>query len=76
MLCQYNNIYVGSYKYLKERKSTNGRLEKKNVATVATMPLGTIATIKKKKVAHQNGTTYEQWKTLYEQCKNTVEKIA
>ena len=38
------------------------------------MPLGTVATIKKKKVAHQNRTTYEQWKTLYEQCKNTVEK--
>ena len=40
MLCQYNNIYAGSYKYLKEKKSTNGRLEKKNVvAIVATVPL-------------------------------------
>ena len=35
---------MGSYKYLKEKKSTNGRLKKKNkkkisVATVATLPL-------------------------------------
>ena len=32
---------MGSYKYLKEKKSTNGRLkEKKNVvATIATVPL-------------------------------------
>ena len=47
------------------------------------MPLGTVATIqnlkkkkKKDKVANQNGTVDEQWKTLYEQCKNTVEKRA
>ena len=33
-------MYVGSYKYLKEKKSTKGRLKKKNVvAIVATMPL-------------------------------------
>ena len=25
-------------------------------------------------MANQNGTVDEQWKTLYEQCKNTVEK--
>ena len=57
MLYQYNNIYAGSYKYLKEKKSTNGRLEKKNVvATIAIVPLGTVATIQnlgKKKVAHE-----------------------
>ena len=29
LLCQYNNIYAGSYKYLKEKKSTNGRQKKK-----------------------------------------------
>ena len=38
LLCQYNNIYAGSYKYLKEKKSTNGRLKKKKkksaIATV------------------------------------------
>ena len=40
LLYQYNNIYASSYKYLKEKKSTNGRLkEKKIVATIATMPL-------------------------------------
>ena len=42
LLCQYNNIYAGSYKYFL-KKSTNGRLKKKKkknfVATVATMPL-------------------------------------
>ena len=38
-LCQYNNIYVGSYKYLKEKKNTNERFKKKTVATVATIPL-------------------------------------
>ena len=30
----------------------------------------------KDKVANQNGIVDEQWKTLYEQCKNTVEKRA
>ena len=32
---------MGSYKYLKEKKSTNGRLKKKKnvVATIATVPL-------------------------------------
>ena len=43
MLYQYNNIYVGSYKYLKGKKST--KKKKKNqqqqqpIATIATMPL-------------------------------------
>ena len=31
---------------------------------------------KKDKVANQNGTIDERWKTPYEQCKNTVEKRA
>ena len=31
---------------------------------------------KKDKVANQNGIVDEQWKMLYEQCKNTVEKRA
>ena len=43
MLCQYNNIYAGSYKYLKEKKKSNGRSKgkknKKAVVTVATVPL-------------------------------------
>ena len=45
LLCQYNNIYAGSYKYLKEKKNTNGRLKKKKkkkkrvVATIATVAL-------------------------------------
>ena len=37
MLCQYNNIHAGSYKYLKEKKNTNGRLKKKKKNTVATV---------------------------------------
>ena len=48
------------------------------------MPLGTVATVqnlkkkkkKEEKVVNQNGTVDEQWKTLYEQCKNSVEKRA
>ena len=35
--------------YIKGRKSTNGRLEKKNVATVATEPLGIVAIVQKRK---------------------------
>ena len=38
-MCQYNNIYKSSYKYLKEKKSTNGRQKKNVVATVAIVPL-------------------------------------
>ena len=49
--------------YLKEKKSINGRREKKNVATVATVPLATVVTFqnlkKKDKVANQNGTVDE-----------------
>ena len=43
LLCQYNNIYAGSYKYLKEKKvqTEDWRKKKKNaLATVATVPLG------------------------------------
>ena len=40
LLCQYNNIYVGSYKYLKEKKvQTEDWKKKKNVAIVAIVPL-------------------------------------
>ena len=41
-MCQYNNIYAGSYKYF-FKKSTNGRInikkKKNSIATVATVPL-------------------------------------
>ena len=37
LLCQYNNRYASSYKYLKEKKSTNWRLKKKATATIATI---------------------------------------
>ena len=54
MLCQYNNIYADSYKYLKEKKvqtedsykylkenkeQTEDTKKKKNETTVATVPL-------------------------------------
>ena len=71
LLYQYNNIYKRKKKYKQKTK--------KNVATV---PLGTVTIVqnfekkKKEKVANQNGTVDEQWKRLYEQCKNTGEKIA
>ena len=57
LLCQYNNIYASSYKYLKEKKKFKRKTEKKK--NVATVPLGTIATVQKKKVANQNGTVDE-----------------
>ena len=57
LLCQYNNIYAGSYKYLKEKKVQMEDWRKK-----------------KKKVANQNGTVDEQWKTMYEQCKKYCRK--
>ena len=63
--------------YIKERKvQTEDWKKNKNVATIAIMQLGTVTTVQKKKdkVANQNGTVDEQWKTLYEQYKNTVEK--
>ena len=65
---KYCEIYCVSVTiYIKGKKSTNGRLEK-NVATVATEPLGIVAIVqkrkKKDKVAHQND-------TVDEQCKNT-----
>ena len=37
LLCQYNNIYTSLHKYLKGKKKT--------VATVVTMPLGTVVTV-------------------------------
>ena len=43
LLCQYNNIYAGSYKYLKKKKykwKTEEKKKKKiSVATVVTLPL-------------------------------------
>ena len=71
MLCQYNNIYK------RKKKSTNERPKIKTVTTVATVPPGIVATVqnykkKKDKVAHQNCTVDEQWKTLYEQWQNTI----
>ena len=41
LLCQYNNLYAGSYKYLKEKKvqTEDWRRKKKVVATIATVPL-------------------------------------
>ena len=38
-LCQYNKIYI------KEKKKVQTEDEKKNVANVATVPLGTVATV-------------------------------
>ena len=74
-------------KYKQRTEKKKKRKRKKKVATVATVPLATIAIVqnlkkekkkkkKKDKVANQNGIVDKQWKTLYEQCKNTVEKIA
>ena len=40
-LCQYNKIYI------KEKKKVQTEDEKKNVANVATVPLGTVATVSK-----------------------------
>ena len=43
LLCQYNNIYAGFYKYLKEKKvqieDWREKKKKNSVATVATVPL-------------------------------------
>ena len=40
-MCQYNNIYASSYKYLEEKKKYKRKTEEKNnaIATVTTMPL-------------------------------------
>ena len=65
LLCQYNNIYAGSYKYLKEKKCTNGRLKKKkNVeATIPTVPL------EQTEVA-----LFEHWHFLPNKCHNMFTK--
>ena len=46
LLCQYNNIYADSYKYLKGKKKKKEQMEdwrknkkKKTIVTVATVPL-------------------------------------
>ena len=59
LLCQYNNIYTGLHKYLKEKKKHKliiGKKKKKTIAIVATVPLGTVVTVQNlggKKVAHE-----------------------
>ena len=44
LLCQYNNIYAGSYKYLKGKKKVQTKdwkkeKKKRPVATIVTVPL-------------------------------------
>ena len=39
LLCQYNNIYAGSYKYLKEKKVQTEDWRKKKKNPIATLPL-------------------------------------
>ena len=46
LLCQYNNIYAGSYKYLKGKKKVQTKdwkkekkKKKRSVATIVTVPL-------------------------------------
>ena len=59
LLCQYNNIYTGLHKYLKEKKKAQTdyrKKKKKTIAIVATVPLGTVVTVQNlggKKVAHE-----------------------
>ena len=71
--------------YKKKKKSTNRRFKKKKeylLQLQCCLVLQLLFKTKKKKkkekkedkVANQNGTIDEQGKTLYEQCKNTVEK--
>ena len=50
LLCQYNNIYTGLHKYLKEKKKAQTdyrKTKKKTIAIVAVQNLGG------KKVAHE-----------------------
>ena len=48
-LCQYNNIYTSLHKYLKKKKKKTQtdywKKKKKILATVATVPLGTVVTV-------------------------------
>ena len=68
MLYQYNNIYISLHKYLKGKTHThththtqNRLLEKKNVAIVATVPLGTVVIVQNlggKKSGSRNRKTF------------------
>ena len=64
LLCQYDNIYAGSYKYLKGKKSTNRKLKKKSYSYCSysatwTNQSSTIATVQnlggKNDSLHQKG---------------------
>ena len=64
--------------YIKGKKNTNRRLKKKKCSycSYSVAWYCSYCSKKKKKVANQNGIVDKQWKTLYEQCKNTIEKKA
>ena len=72
----YSDIYKRKKKYkLKTQKKKKSSYCSYSVAWYCSY----CSKLKKKKedkVANKNGTVDEQWKTLYEQCKNTVEKRA
>ena len=67
----------------KRKKNRNHETQKSICYSYSTMcTVVTVQNFKKRKkkeedkVANQNGTVNQQWKMLYEQCKNSVEKIA
>ena len=61
LLCQYNNIYAGSYKYLKEKKSTKGRLKKKKkkLCNCWTNQNGTVALATVQSLGKKNGSLHQ-----------------
>ena len=63
-MCQCNNIY-------KRKKKVQTEDWKKNVATVATEPLGIVAIVQKRKKEKKNDKVAHQNDTVDEQCKNT-----
>ena len=68
LFCQYNSIYTSFHKYLKGEKNTN-KLKKKNVAIVATVPLGTAVTVqnlgKKNKKKCGSWNQIVRWKLFF-----------
>ena len=63
LLYQYNNIYTDSYKYLKEKKSTNERLKKKGCSYCCysatwTNQSGTVAIIQN--LGKKNGSLHQK----------------
>ena len=65
MLYQYNNIYISLHKYLKGKKKHTHKIDywkkKKNVAIVATVPLGTVVIVQNlggKKSGSRNRKTF------------------